>query len=242
MASKTKVVLGRGQGSMPIDTKPLPEPKAKRQPQGYGDMKAPPMGNHMDDSAPASPGRSFFGGGRDEMGSDYGPPVERMPPSMRGMPMPVGGGRGVFMDARINPDGSHQGRNSDNEFDEWMGGRMLPRDIGPGSANERARQVLRDEFERSRGGGSMGDAQYREPPYGDSSALIDGWLQGGGMGGAMDARESMLGLDNPRRITRPPLAPSPRSGGKPPQKPVRKFKKKRLMPRKPRPTNKLGGE
>jgi hypothetical protein len=232
MANKTKVVLGSGQGSMPIDTKRLPEPRVAR--GGVNEFKPlPAMGRIQGEPEPGM-GQVYGGGPSGRMEESMG----QMPNMMGSMP------RGVMMDARINPDGSHQGRNSDNEFDEWTRNnpRMMPMDIGPGSANERAQRAYREEFESRSGGGSRGDGQYRESPYGDSSALIDGWLQGGGMGGAMDARESMLGLDNPRRITRPPLAPSPRSGGKPPQKPVRKFKKKRLMPRKRRPIKKLEGE
>lgn len=238
MANKTKVVLGRGQGSMPIDTKRLPEPKTKRPPQSSGRLSQIAIdkgmtndtGNPTMDMMPIhdmgpdhigrpGPGGWARGGGDMKPGA-VGPagqdpfyggagrgPVFGGGPSGRDEEMRGGGGSGMFMDARINPDGSHQGRNSDNEFDEWT---------GP----------------------SHGDGQYRPSPYGDQSELIDGWLKGG----AMDARESMLGLDDPRRITRPPSRPSPRSGGKPAQKPVRKFKKKRMMPRKPRPTNKFGGE
>lgn len=143
----TRIKSG-GTEDMPVRVKALPDPKVGRG-GGGGGMKPPPMGNHMESGPAIGPGRSFFGGGRGAVDNDYGPPVERMPPMMRGgmqneMPPMMGGGM--------------------PSFDEWAedNPRMMPMDIGPGSANERAMQAYREEYERSGGNPRGAGEDYAE--------------------------------------------------------------------------------
>ena len=225
----TRVVLDGGKSTMPVNITTLPSPKTKRPPQrGDGDWD-PWSNNPLDRGTRWQPGpeeirqykpdrssgrlsQGAIEGGMTNDTGDY--VMDRMP----GM---GGGPRGMMMDARINPDGSHQGRNSDNEFDEWKGG-------GPGKVTS--------DGARS--------AKWVNNPIFPRINELDEWMGDGGQLNNMlsDARGIIQGIEAPPR-PRPPAKPvSPRSGGKPPQRPVRNIKKrKRLMPRKPRAANKNGG-
>jgi len=168
-----QVLPGQGQGPMPVGTKPLPSPVVKDPRTGgfdprkfndpfYRGTRFPSpeeIAQHESDRAAGGLG----GGYTADMGDNRlyrDPSTEPGNPEFRnflGDMKPGGMTRGGDIGFGEDPNKRYGGGGAA----PWLDGKILPMDIGPGSANQRAQDSLRAEWEAKNGGGG-------QPP----------WLQG----------------------------------------------------------------
>lgn len=167
----TMILPGQGQGPMPVGTKPLPTPNVNQKPNSSGGgledwIKNHPNGQIYDEGP--------WGGGRPkaDMGDNR---LYRDPSTQPGNP--------EFRNFRGDLGG--KGSGAGYQQPPWLEGRMLPMDIGPGSANERAQAALKAEWEAKNGpwqGGGMGVHRW------DGQGVDTGFSGGGQIGFNNDPR------------------------------------------------------
>lgn len=129
-----QVLPGQGQGPMPVGTKPLPNPVVK-DPRTGGQPVQPGIGMPT----------QYGGGPKGASDVSYGAPVQRGPGRWGNPGMTRGGDIGFGEDPNKRYGGGSAA--------PWLDGKILPMDIGPGSANQRAQDSLRAEWEAKNGGG-----------------------------------------------------------------------------------------
>lgn len=93
----------------------------------------------------AGTGPSYGGGPKGASDVSYGAPVQRGPGRWGNPGMTRGGDIGFGEDPNKRYGGGSAA--------PWLDGKILPMDIGPGSANQRAQDSLRAEWEAKNGGG-----------------------------------------------------------------------------------------